>query len=514
MKKQGAKCDDPVEFANNLNNFYARFDKNDFSGETAQVCQPLLTVPNDVVLSESEVRKVLSDVNPRKARGPDRVSGKVLKECSEQLCVVLTRLFQLLMNCHYVPISWRTSQITPVPKHARAKELNDFRPIALTSLVCKQLERLVCNNLTSSLSGRLDPLQFAYKAKRGVADATATLLDSCCSHLDKPHTFVRILMMDFSSAFNTIQPHLLLKRLIDLEISPSVVLWIRSFLCDRPQRVIVNGALSDQIVVNTGAPQGCTLSPLLFSVYTNEMTCDDNILKLVKFADDMALAARLQDENSLSMYFDFINRLVKWFNESFLILNISKTKELCLESHRADDPSLLRPVQIGSENVEQVNSFKYLGVIIDSNLTFSDHVDATLKKANKRLYLLRKLRTFNVSRNVLSMVYNSIIESVLSFSIVSWYGHIRVKDKSKLNHVVREATKITGKPQRSLSDIHKKFVRKKAKKIMLDDTHPLHSAFVILRSGRRLRPPKYRRNLVKFSFVSCAVNILNCEGIF
>ena len=227
----------------------------------------------------------------------------------------------------------------------------------------------------------------------------------------------------------------------------------------------------------------------------------------------MALAARLQDDNSLSMYFDFINRLVKWFNESFLILNISKTKELCLESHRADDPSLLRPVQIGSENVEQVNSFKYLGVIIDSNLTFSDHVDATLKKANKRLYLLRKLRTFNVSRNVLSMVYNSIIESVLSFSIVSWYGHIRVKDKSKLNHVVREATKITGKPQRSLSDIHKKFVRKKAKKIMLDDTHPLHSAFVILRSGRRLRPPKYRRNLVKFSFVSCAVNILNCEGI-
>ena len=513
VKKGGVKCDDPIKFSNDLNSFYARFDKNDFSGETAQVCQPLLTVPNDVFVSESEVRKVLSDVNPRKARGPDRVSGNVLKECSEQLCIVLTRLFQLLLNCHYVPNSWRTSQITPVPKHAKAKELNDFRPIALTSIVCKQLERLVCNHLTKSLSDHLDPLQFAYKAKRGVADATATLLDSCCRHLDKPRTFVRILMMDFSSAFNTIQPHLLLKRLIDLDVSPSLILWTRSFLCDRPQRVIVNGVLSNEIVVNTGAPQGCTLSPLLFSVYTNEMTCDDEFLTLIKFADDMALIARLIDEHSLSAYFDFIDKIATWFDESFLALNITKTKELCIERKRATDPSLLRPVQIGSGNIEQVNSFKYLGVIIDENLTFSDHVDATVKKANQRLYLLRKLRSFNVSSHVLGMVYNSIIQSILSFSIVSWYGHIRVKDRAKINRVVREASKIIGKTQKPLSEIHRNFVKKKAKKVFKDRTHPLHSAFEVLRSGRRLRAPMFKRNLMRFSFVSHAINILNCDGI-
>ena len=84
----------------------------------------------------------------------------------------------------------------------------------------------------------------------------------------------------------------------------------------------------------------------------------------------MALVARLKDENSLSVYFDFISKIVNWFHESFLILNITKTKELCLESKRAADPSLLRPVQIRSEKVEQVHSFKYLGVTIDDNLTF------------------------------------------------------------------------------------------------------------------------------------------------
>ena len=111
------------------------------------------------------------------------------------------------------------------------------------------------------------------------------------------------------------------------------------------------------------------------------------------------------------------------------------------------------------------------------------------------------------------MVYNSLIQSILTFSIVSWYGHIRVKDKAKLNRVVREASKIIGKPQKPLSEIHKNFVKKKAKKILKDRTHPLNSAFEILRSGRRLRAPMFKRNLMKFSFVSHAINILNCDGI-
>ena len=86
------------------------------------------------------------------------------------------------------------------------------------------MERIICNNLISSVADRLDPLQFAYKAKRGVEDATLTLLDFVVSHLNKSGTFVRVLMMDFSSEFNTLQPHLLLKRLLDLDVNPSLVL--------------------------------------------------------------------------------------------------------------------------------------------------------------------------------------------------------------------------------------------------------------------------------------------------
>ena len=227
----------------------------------------------------------------------------------------------------------------------------------------------------------------------------------------------------------------------------------------------------------------------------------------------MALVAKITDENSLSKYYDFIRNIISWFQESFLKLNVTKTKELCIEGRRAKDPSLLRPVQIGSENVDQVENFKYLGIVIDENLTFTNHVDAIIKKTNQRLYLLRKLRSFNVSSHVMSLVYNSIIQSILSFNIVTWFGHIRVKDKTRLNRVVNVASKIIGKKQKSLKEIHRNFVKRKASKILNDETHPLNSSFVVLKSGRRLRTRAHRRNLLRFSFVSIAIDILNSDGI-
>ena len=278
---------------------------------------------------------------------------------------------------------------------------NDFRPVALTSTICKCLERLVCNQLTTSLSNRLDPLQFAYKAKRGVEDATLHLMNFNVKALDKPGTFVRILMMDFSSAFNTLQTHILIKRLLDLDVTSSLVLWIKSFLSDRPQRVNVNGTLSNEIVINTGAPQGCVLSPLLFSIYTNELMCNTDSLLLVKFADDMALAAVIRDKQSLSDYFIFVNRLIICGKESYLILNVKKTKELCLEEKRVKSTDFVNPVLIDCDKVEQVDNFKYLGTILDKNFTFTDHVDTVCKKASQRLHFLRKMKCFGMNCYVL-----------------------------------------------------------------------------------------------------------------
>ena len=106
--------------------------------------------------------------------------------------------------------------------------MNDFRPVALTSILAKCMERIVCNQLVASVADRMDPLQFAHKARRGIEDVCLIFINLIASHLDKSVSYVCVTFMDFSSAFNTIQPHFHIKRLLDLGANHTVVLWRES----------------------------------------------------------------------------------------------------------------------------------------------------------------------------------------------------------------------------------------------------------------------------------------------
>ena len=110
----------------------------------------------------------------------------------------------------------------------------------------------------------LDPMQFAYRAKRSVDDAVLLFLHNILEHLEKPNSFVRATFVDFSSAFNSIQPHLLLNKLLGMGVNSRLLLWILNYLRNRPQYVKMNGFCSDVRSISTGAPQGCCLSPILF----------------------------------------------------------------------------------------------------------------------------------------------------------------------------------------------------------------------------------------------------------
>ena len=156
-------------------------------------------------------------------------------------------------------------------------------------------------------------------------------------------THTQILFMDFSSAFNTVDPHILCDRLLELEVNPTLILWIKYLLLDRPQHVVVNGFTSKNIVLNTEVPQGCVLSPILFSIYTNNFTCNNMDFSLLKYADDMALVAHVRDMNSLAAYHELVGKLIDWIEESSLELNISKTKELCYGGKRTSISPSLNP---------------------------------------------------------------------------------------------------------------------------------------------------------------------------
>ena len=377
--------------------------------------------------------------------------------------------------------------------------------------------------MTASVGSLLDPMQFAYREKRGTEDATISLIHAIAQHLESPGSYARVLFLDYSAAFNTMHTHILIKRMIDLSINGNFIHWIADFLTNRPQRVIMNNIKSEEIVLSTGAPQGCVLSPLLFSIYTNElrvkndMQCDrEAVLNLFKFSDDMALVGLLFKEKVLadsvsydsSKYLNAAKELELWCKKSYLQLNPSKTKELIVDFNPKPD-MCHKPVYVSEKEVEVVDDFVYLGTTIDKKLSFKGNAERIFKKANQRLYLLRKLRSFGVSNKVLQTVYKSLVQSILTFNISVWHNLLNQKDKVMLSRIVNNASKIVGIRQAPLTELYKDSVQRKARKIVRDPSHPLFPSFEVMPSGRRFRAPRWKKVLFKRSFVPSAVSILN-----
>ena len=224
----------------------------------------------------------------------------------------------------------------------------------------------------------LDPLQFAYLAKRTTEDAINTLLHHTTHHLDKKTpTYVRSLFIDYISAFNTMQPHLLINKLNRYDVHPSLQLWILNFLTNRTQYVKTLKGNSDKISINTGGPQGCVLSAFVFIVYTNDMRSPNQNSHIIKYADDTVILGLIDNDNE-TPYFDTINYALQWCKANHLDLNVTKTKEI-IHDFRHTSPSK-QPITIDDKAVEKVKTYKYLGCIIQEDLKWDNHITSQTKK--------------------------------------------------------------------------------------------------------------------------------------
>eukprot|EP00061_Rhincodon_typus_P015170 g42699.t1 len=191
---------------------------------------PALTAPDTPVpsVTAADIRLVFLGLNPRKVVGLDGVPGRALGSCSDQLAEVFTDIFSLSLLQAEVPTCFKIS-IFPVPKNTHAMCLNDFCPVALTSIIMKCFERLVMAHNNSSLPACLDPLQFSYYHN--------ITLHSSLKHMDNKDTYVRFLLINYSSSFNTIIPSRLISKLQDLGLDSALYNWLLSFLSHGPQSV-------------------------------------------------------------------------------------------------------------------------------------------------------------------------------------------------------------------------------------------------------------------------------------
>ncbi len=216
---------------------------------------------------------------------------------------------------------------------------------------------------------------------------------------------------------------------------------VSSFLTDRQQLVRLGKFSSSTRTIITWSSQGCVLSPLLFSLYTNDCTSKDPSVKLLKFADDTTLIGLIQDDDK-SAYRQEVKKLAVWCSLNNLELNTLKTVEMIVDFRRS--PPALPPLTIMNSTVTAAESFRFLGTTIYQDLKWDNHIEPIVKKALQRLYFLRQLRKLNLPQELLKQFYSAIIESVLCTSITVWFSSATKSDLRTLRSVVRTAERIIG----------------------------------------------------------------------
>ena len=195
-------------------------------------------------------------------------------------------------------------------------------------------------------------------------------------------------------------------------MNPFIIRWVYSFLTGRPQCVRIGSTKSALLQTNTGAPQGCVMSPALFTLYTADCRCSLNDVIQVKFSDDTSLTGLISTDETY--YRSAAEHLVGWCDANFLQLNVQKTKEMVVDFRR--DPPQQRPLVIKGEVVEIVSQYKYLGVVLDDKLDWSEQVTAMLKLGYQLLFLMKKLKAFHASPKLLELFYRATVESSLTFN--------------------------------------------------------------------------------------------------
>uniref|UniRef100_A0A803JBM0 Reverse transcriptase domain-containing protein n=1 Tax=Xenopus tropicalis TaxID=8364 RepID=A0A803JBM0_XENTR len=277
--------------------------------------------------------------------------------------------------------------------------------------------------------------------------------------------------------------------------------WILDFLTNRPQVVWIGNITSSTLTLSTGAPQGCVLRPLLYTLFTHNCTATHCSNTIIKFADNATIIGCISDGDE-SAYRAEVRALTSWCHDNNLLLNVNKTEELIVDYRRLQGGGHT-PIHIEGAEVERVSCFRFLGINISEDLSWSHHVGVIIKAARQQLFFLRRLRRFGMDSRILSMVHR---QKFVSGCITTWYGSCNVLDRKALQRVVRSAQRITRTELPAMQDLYRQHCKRKMQRIFSD---PSHRLFTLLPSGRWYRSIQTRTSRYRDSFYPQAIRLLN-----
>ena len=293
LKKDGVGHSDPKTKARILNEqFSSVFTQEDTSYTPSMNTTPYPTM-GPFRVTEQGVKKLLLNLDPHKAQGPDNVPTRLLKEFADELTPALTLVFQASLQQGKVPDDWKAALVTPVFKKGDRTVPANYRPISLTSVCCKLLEHIIHSQVMDHLELHdiLADQQHGFRKKRSCESQLVLTIHDLASAIEQGEQIDAILL-DFSKAFDKVPHRRLAQKLHHYGIRGDLLSWIESFLSERNQQVLVEGHSSQSTPVTSGVPQGSVLGPLLFLLYINDMPGKVASTSRL-FADDSLLYRRI-----------------------------------------------------------------------------------------------------------------------------------------------------------------------------------------------------------------------------
>lgn len=433
MVDNGLSSDTKV-IANVMNDFFVNIGYNSsvrtatiINSNQSFVQQNFFVLPTDVI----EVSNIINNLKNSYSAGFDGFSNAFVKKIAPNICGILCYIFNFSISSGSFPDLMKKAIVIPLHKKGDKKDPNNYRPISLLSVFSKILEKIIKVRMLKFLNkfSLLSELQFGFREKCSTEDALLCAMNKVYTGMNDGKT-VGALFLDISKAFDLVDHDILLKYMWKYGFRGSVYDWFRSYLDKRQMCVRLKDVLSDEKYILSGVPQGSVLGPILFLIFFNSLLLCDLKGECVAFADDLAII--YSGGNREIIENDMQSDLVQirlWFDSHRLALS-PKSKCIFFDLIKPNQPSeiVYHSQDCLGESclhdclvLEQVNDYKYLGIIVDRRLSFKPHSDSLtteLRKTLSQFYLLRGL----CPRSIIVNLYYALVYSRLQYGISCWGG--------------------------------------------------------------------------------------------
>ena len=447
--ENGSSITDPTIIANKFNSYFTSI-ANDIqskihSSHTNFV--KYLKEPNIYNFfisptSQFEVFNIISNLKSSKASGPNSIPTVILKQFNNEISYVLSNLFNLSFSTGVFPDVLKISSVLPLFKKDSKLLCGNYRPISLLSNISKILEKLMYSRLYGFLNiyNCLNELQFGFRAGNSTAHALLSITEKIRNALDNDQ-FACGVFIDLRKAFDTVDHEILIKKLEHYGARGIPKHWFCSYLNNRKQFVSINGFKSSLESISCGVPQGSVLGPLLFLIYINDLSCSIKYSTVYHFADDTNLLCINKSLKSLCNKINYdLKKLTDWLNGNRISLNTDKTEFVIFRKPRKKINFNNVKIKLNGKRLSPSSHIKYLGILIDENLSWNFHITELCKKLNRANSMLSKIRYY-VDKNTLRCLYFAIFSSHMSYCCQIW-GQIGNHHLNKILSLQRSALRI------------------------------------------------------------------------